>query len=175
MNSTTGIQIKCYICAAIRIVILNMSCLGLDPEGFTYDCCLNIIWKTASTKTSWVCFQYPSSSCVPMHQMLTNTSISSYHILVKCHGQWLFGIFSAVLEEEILLGILCVSEIIIANICIAFAMLSRTYVIGTNHIPILQMELLSPKRSINYPKATQLTDDSHMLSGLPYSQAQAFS
>ena len=50
-----------------------------------------------------------------MHQMLTNTSISSYHILVKCHGQWLFGIFSAVLEEEILLGILCVSEIIIAN------------------------------------------------------------
>ena len=40
--------------------------------------------------------------------------------------------------------------------------------------PSPQMELLSPKRSINYPKATQLTNDDHMLSGLPYSQAQAF-
>lgn len=92
-----------------------MSCLGLDPEGFTYDCWLTIMWKTASTKTSWVCFQYPSPSCVPMHQMQPYTSISSYHIFVKCHGQWLFGIFSAVLEEEILPGILCVLEIIIIN------------------------------------------------------------
>ena len=31
-------------------------------------------------------------------------------------------------------------DIIIANICKAFAMLSRTNVIGTNHIPVLQME-----------------------------------